>query len=204
MRLVEAWSDMDFDAVMVLGKELRRDPVRGRAELRARAAAASVAWASGVPRVMALEAHLRGQATAGSALVAADLRRHGVPDEALVLDTTTYSTRQEALAARERCEAEGWNSLLVITASYHLHRACRCFEEVLGADRVALVCPEDMLGDAGPLARGDILAGEVTAAAQRVEARAEAVLSTLGFLVSPLPDRWRWGLEVQAGTWLRR
>ncbi len=194
---------MDFDAVMVLGKELHGDPVRGRAELRARAAAAAVAWSLGVPRVMALEARLRGQEKAGSAMVAADLRVLGIPEEALVLDISTRSTREEALAAREQCDAHGWNRLLVLTAAYHLPRARRCFQEVLGSDRVALMCPEDLLERAGAAERADIVAGRVTEAAMRSEARTEALLSTLSALLSPLPARWRWGLEVQAGAWLR-
>jgi uncharacterized SAM-binding protein YcdF (DUF218 family) len=192
-----------IDAVIVLGKELRRDPERGRAELRARAAAAAVAWAQGVPIVVALEARLRGQDLAGSVMVADDLRRHGVPESAMVLAECTRSTREEALAVRARCAAHSWRHILVISAAYHLPRARRYFDEVMAGVRVELATPEDMLDGAGASERADILAAETSALALRTEHRAERVLTVLEALLMPLPRRWRWGLEVKAGAWLR-
>lgn len=194
---------MDFDAVMVLGKELRKDPVRGRAELWARSAAAAVAWRQGVSTVLALEAQLKGQTEAGSDIVAQRLREHGVPDSALVLDTSTRSTREEALEARRHCEEQRWSSLLVITSAYHLPRARRCFEDVFDDLSVTLWAPEDLLPSAHPMAREDILAAETPQDALRKERRAERVLLALERLLEPLPSRVRWGLEVRAGAWLR-
>jgi uncharacterized SAM-binding protein YcdF (DUF218 family) len=120
---------MRFDAVLVLGKELRRDPVRGALELRARAAAASAVVRAGVPVVVALEARLRGQATAGSALVADLLHEFGVPGEAMLVQSVTHSTREEALVAFDVCRDQGWSRILAITAAYHVPRARRCLEE---------------------------------------------------------------------------
>ena len=194
---------MDFDAVMVLGKELRKDPARGRAELRARAAAAATAWRAGVPRVLSLEARLRGQAQAGSELVATDLHRHAVPASALILDTQTRSTREEALEAHRLCQAHGWTRLLVITAAYHLPRARRCFEEVLSGTHVMMSAPEDLLPLADDLARLDIVSAQTPEAAVRMERRAERVLSCLATALLPLPRSVRWGIEVRAGAWLR-
>ena len=62
---------MRFDAVMVMGKELRLDPTRGARELRARAAAASALSRKNAAVLMALEAPLKGQERSGSAIVAA-------------------------------------------------------------------------------------------------------------------------------------
>ena len=72
---------MNFDAVLILGKELRRDAERARAELRARSAAAAVALRRGVAEVWTLEARLRGQAEAGSDIVRGYLGALGVPPE---------------------------------------------------------------------------------------------------------------------------
>jgi len=152
---------------------------------------------------MALEGRLRGQAEAGSAMVAAELRRHGVPDSAMVLDEFTRSTMEEALGAQERFIENRWSRLLVITAGYHVPRAVRCFEQVLGPEVVTFMAPEQLLEKAGELASASILGGEVSEEALRKEARTEALLSLLETLVSPLPKRWRWGLEVRAGGWLR-
>ena len=46
---------MRLDAVMVLGKELRRDPERARRELLARSVAAVVALRDGARRVITVE-----------------------------------------------------------------------------------------------------------------------------------------------------
>lgn len=186
-----------------MGKELRRDPGRGRAELRARAAAAAVAWSRGVPTIVALEARLRGQDLAGSVMVADDLRRHGVPESAMLLAAITRSTREEALAVQERCAAHGWHRILVISAAYHLPRARRCFDEVLGGVIVELAAPEDLLDGADAIQRAEILAAETSLEAMRMERRAERVLTALEVVLTPLPSRLRWGLEVKAGAWLR-
>ena len=57
-------------------------------------------------------------------LAAAELRRGGVPEEAVrVLDARPTSTHDEAEAVRAYAEGRGLRSLLVVTSAYHSRRA---------------------------------------------------------------------------------
>ncbi len=194
---------MRFDAVLVLGKELRRDPGRGCAELRARAAAASAVHRAGVPLVLSLEARLRGQAEAGSSLVATFLREFGVPEAAMHLQTVTHSTREEAVVVLDVVEQLGCRRLLAITASYHVQRARLCLAQVVGAERIAVHPPQAFVQHASDLEHDAIVAGEVSPDAHAIEARVEATLTNLELLVRPLPTSLRWQLEIWAGRCLR-
>ena len=68
---------------------------------------------------------------------------------------------------------------------------------------VTFMAPEALLDVASEAARADIQAAQIQPEALRSERRAETVLSMLETLLMPLPQRWRWGLEVKAGAWLR-
>ena len=68
---------------------------------------------------------------------------------------------------------------------------------------VTFVAPEALLETASAAARADIQAAQIQPKALRSERRAETVLWVLETLLTPLPQRWRWGLEVKAGAWLR-
>jgi hypothetical protein len=190
------------DAVVVLGKELRRDAPRAIRELKARAAAAAIALRGGVPRVATLEAPLRGQSVAGSHLVARLLAELGVPPMQVHQDTRTRSTREEALESAALARRQGWRSLLVITARYHVPRAARYFHEVPGiAARV--VSPDAFLADATPTEQDWIEAGRPDAEALAAEARSERLFGMLGSALAPLPRTLRWRVEVLAGAALR-
>lgn len=190
-----------FDAVLVLGKELRRDPERSRRELHARAAAASAAWRHGARRIYTLEARLRGQEQSGSALVASYLAELGVPDEGIVTDDRTRSTREEVVEAGRRFRADGVSRALVLTARYHAHRAQRLFdEEGVGA---AVQTPEGMWRFANEAERALIAAGVPDAAALALEARTERLIGFLGVPLQPLPIAVRRAAEIRVGAILR-
>ena len=195
---------LPFDAVMILGKELRRDRGRALLELRARSAAASAALRHGVRYVVSLEAPLVGQELAGSAIVAALLDELGVPRDRMVLDEATTSTREEALEASRQAAQFGWRRLLVVTSDYHVPRARRYFDEVFATGRVSVHAPVALmrLADAGE--RAWIRAGSPSEAAMAVETRVEAILSNLARALHPLPASVRWQIEVAAGDALRR
>ena len=187
-----------FDAVMVLGKELRRDPERARRELRARAAAASAVWRAGAGFVATLEARLRGQAASGSALVAADLRRLGVPDEAMVVQEWTRSTREEAVAAMTLFRERGVRRGLVVTARYHVPRVRRLFADV-GCTGVAVHSPMGLWWLANAAERAWMEEGEPDARVMTEECRVEAVLSLAARALTPLPRPVRAKVEIAAG-----
>lgn len=190
-------------AVLILGKELRRDPPRAVRELRARTAAASVALRQGATHLLTLEAVLRGQDRSGSSIVLDLLRELEVPMERVVSASQTRSTREEVLEGQRLAAALGVERLLVITTSYHLARARRYFEEC--APGLAWVTtPESLLQSAGPRERAWMLDGLPTPTALAHEARMERLFGGMARALAPLPAAWRWTIEVQAGAWYRR
>lgn len=194
---------MAFDGVLILGKELRRDRPRALRELKARAAAASAALRRGAVAVASLEAPLAGQEEAGSAIVAGYLSELGVPNERVILRQASRSTREEAILARELADAEGWSRVLVITAVYHAPRARRLFEEHLGRQRVTVHSPQALLRHATAQERAWITDGESSEADLASELRVEQAFSAAERALSILPDRVRWGIEMQAAVLLR-
>jgi uncharacterized SAM-binding protein YcdF (DUF218 family) len=192
-----------FSGVQVLGKELRRDSNRALLELRARSAAAAVSLRLGAEAAVSLEAPLRGQPLAGSRIVQLNLEELGISTDRMILDTLTRSTREEALLGARVAHERGWRRLLVITSAYHVPRARRVFEEVLGPQGVAVHSPESMLQHARGLEREWILAGTPDREDMLRECVVEALLSFAARLVGPLPDAIRWQAEVKAGGILR-
>ena len=189
--------------MLVLGKELRRDPERARRELRARSAAAAVAWRGGARTVLTLEAPLRGQPDAGSAIVAAHLQHLGVPAAAVVCEARTRSTREEALRASALVSARGLGRLLVITSGYHVPRARRLLAEHFDAGALAVHAPTGFLRGATDEERVWIQAGVPAGAALAREERLERRLLWAAAALAWLPGPVRWAVEVQAGALLR-
>jgi hypothetical protein len=190
-----------FDAVLILGKELRRDPERARRELRARAAAAAAAWRAGAGFVATLEARLRGQDRSGSTIVAEYLDELGVPASAIVREEVTRSTREEAVAGAALFRERGVRRGLVVTARYHVPRARRLFADV-GA-RGVVHAPEALWRWTNPAERAWIAAGEPDPAVMADECRVEALLSTLARVLAPLPVPVRSRVEITAGALFR-
>ncbi len=186
-----------FDAVLVLGKELRRDPVRARAELRARAAAARAALRAGARFVATLEARLRGQDRSGSDLVSDMLAELGAAPHQVVARSLTRSTREEAVLGAALFLERGARRGLVITAEYHVDRARRLFSEAGAAAEVH--APEAMWRWASERERVWIASGRPTPGALAAEASSERVLGSLEWLARPLPVGLRSMLEIGAG-----
>jgi uncharacterized SAM-binding protein YcdF (DUF218 family) len=193
---------MRADAVMVLGKELLRDPERARRELMARAAAASVALRHGATAVFALEALLKGQERSGSRIVCEYLEQLEVPAGAVVAEERTRSTREEAWAAAELIESRGIGRLVVVTASYHVPRARMYFGRVMDPRRFEVVAPENFLQRSAGLEREWILAGTPAGEALEREERLERVLTALGAVAGRVPLGGR--VEAAAAALMRR
>jgi uncharacterized SAM-binding protein YcdF (DUF218 family) len=189
-----------FDAVLILGKSLRGDPERARRELAARAAAASAALRAGAGWVLSLEACMRGQEEAGSTIVATLLADLGIPSDRLIAAARSRSTREEALVALELADAHGLRHLLAVTTGYHVPRARRVLEEVLGPERVSVHATTAFLALADGRERTLILAGEPGRAALRRELRTERRFTAAEVLVAPLPRALRWRLEIAAAS----
>ncbi len=189
-----------FQAVLVLGKAVGQDAERCHAELRARAAAASAAYRAGARTVLNLEAKLRRQEQAGSDIVAEYLDALGVSASDIVLRQTSRSTRDEAVQAAALVEQLGLAPLLVITSAYHVPRARRIFEDVLGPQQVSVHGTMAPYALANPTERAWILAGEPTIGTMRRERRVERGLLAAEASLRMLPAGLRWRLESWAGT----
>ncbi|GDX83291.1 hypothetical protein LBMAG42_51020 [Deltaproteobacteria bacterium] len=190
-----------FDAVLVMGKELRRDPERARRELRARAAAASAAVRAGASFVASLEAKLAGQDESGCDLMFDLLRELGVPEAAIVRASLTRSTREEAVLGTSLFEERGVQRGLVLTARYHVPRTRRLFREAHAPAEVH--APEGLWRWANERERAWIREGEPDAAAMGAEGRTEALFSLLEGALRPLPVALAGMIEIRAGAWLR-
>lgn len=69
----------------------------------------------------------------------AELRRAGVPDEAvLLLAGTVTGTREESALLRQEADARGLRSLLVVTSAYHTRRALRTLRAAFDGSGVRL------------------------------------------------------------------
>lgn len=191
---------LSFTDILILGKEHRRDPERATRELHARAAAASAvvrARTGHITRVLALEAPMPDRAS-GSPLVRSLLLDLGVPSDHIHIETSTYSTRAEAILARHLAAGP----MLVLTHSYHLDRARRIFAES-GPSQFSVHTPESFHKLASPQERTLIAAGTPTVATLAQEARQERIFGLLATLIRPLPRLVRDNAETWAGWRLR-
>lgn len=190
-----------FDGVLILGKELRREPERARRELKARAAAAAAALRAGAGWVAALEAKLQGQESSGAALVGELLVELGVPADRILLRPATRSTREEAVLGAALFAERGAHRGLVLTARYHVPRARRLFVEACAA--VEVHAPAALWRHANDQEREWIVAGEPDEAALAAEAPVERLFSACEAALHPLPAGLRGMIEIRAGSWWR-
>lgn len=70
----------------------------------------------------------RTRGVAEARIMAAVLRKLGVPEQAMVLEDRSTSTRDNALNSAAIARQRGWRRVVLITSSLHLPRAARLFE----------------------------------------------------------------------------
>lgn len=112
-----ALSAEPFDAIVVAGCRVRPDG-QASESLRRRAAHAARLWREGrAPRVVATGGSIAGRRSEAAA--AADvLREHGVSTGAIVLESRSTTTRQNAEETAKLVRGR----VLVVTDSFHVHR----------------------------------------------------------------------------------
>ena len=128
----------------------------------------------------------------------------GVPRDRLILAACSRSTREEAGIAAGLCAVHGVHRLVAVTSSYHVPRARRVLEEVLGPEHVSVHGTTAFLALASAAERTWILAGEPGASVFAAERRIERRLTFAEAALAPLPRRLRWRFEVAAARALRR
>lgn len=134
--LARPWEDPRGDVLIVLGSDRVDDMIGYSSYWRS----VYAVWAyreGGFRRVV-----LSGGP--GGAAVAAAMRdflvASGVPSEAILVETESASTRENALRTAELLRGEPGRSVL-LTSDFHMYRAYRCFRRA-GLDVVAVPVPD--------------------------------------------------------------
>lgn len=111
------------DVIIVLGSGLRRDGRPGDALLR-RSIWASDLYHAGLARSVICTGGIGRTQTRSEASACREvLIRQGVPDEVIYLDEQSLSTEENAIYAHEIMDAQGWESAILVTDSFHMLRA---------------------------------------------------------------------------------
>ena len=65
----------------------------------------------------------------------------GLPEEAMILETNSFSTFENAYYSKQICQEHGLDSILLVTSAYHSRRARRIFRDTLEPDISVSVQP---------------------------------------------------------------
>jgi len=75
------------------------------------------------------------------------LRDWGVPESAIVLESASQNTRQNALQVRRILRRRGWHKILLVTSAQHMRRALAVFTAI-GIDAIASPTDYEAVGQA--------------------------------------------------------
>lgn len=113
----------EADVIVVLGAGLRRDGRAGWALTR-RAEMGAELWHDGYAEyVLCTGAQADGYPRSEAAACKEILMRDGVPETAILLEQQSRSTEENAMFGQEILVEHGWDTVLLVTDSYHMLRA---------------------------------------------------------------------------------
>ncbi len=116
------------DVIVVLGSGLRRDGQPGDA-LRRRSTWAAQLYRDGIaPAVICTGGIGEGQRRSEASACAEVLQARGVPLSAIYLEESSRSTEENAIFAREIIQANNWQTVTLVTDSFHMLRASWMFD----------------------------------------------------------------------------
>ncbi len=125
------------DVIIVLGAGLARDGRPGYALTRRSIHAAGL-WHEGYADTIICTGGIADNQTRSEADGCHDvLVRRGVPESAILLEEESGSTEENAICSREILLENNFNSVILVSDSYHLFRARYIFETV-GFDNISL------------------------------------------------------------------
>ena len=121
-RLAGPWQDPEGDVLIVLGADAPNSNIIGESSYW-RSVYAVLAWRNG---------HFRNLVIAGGDGIATSMRNflvcHGIPAPAIVVESRSTSTRENALFTAEIIRSLPGRKIL-LTSDYHMHRAWRVFRK---------------------------------------------------------------------------
>jgi uncharacterized SAM-binding protein YcdF (DUF218 family) len=129
--VIDAYGRVDrarpADVIIVLGAGLRPDNSPGPALIR-RAAQAAALWKSGYAPILICSGGNPGNKTRSEADACMELlSTHDIPNSAVLLEDRSRSTEENAIECREIMQANGWQTAIIVSDSFHLFRAYRLF-----------------------------------------------------------------------------
>lgn len=118
----DAWKTLDFDAIIVLGAQVKPDGTPS-VQLDWRLNAALEAWrAKNVP-IVTCGARGRDEPAPEATVMRALLVERGIPADLIITDDTSYNTRQNISNAAALLAGKDIGKVLIVTSDYHLPRA---------------------------------------------------------------------------------
>ena len=109
--------------------------------LQSRVDAALEAWRTGyAPAIIVCGARGDDEPRAEAAVMAEYLIASGVPADSVIVDNTSFDTRQNIAHAREIMRSRGWTRALIATSDYHMERAL-WMARAAGMDASGLAAP---------------------------------------------------------------
>jgi uncharacterized SAM-binding protein YcdF (DUF218 family) len=116
------------DVIIVLGSGLNRDGSAGKTLTR-RAIQATRLWKQGhAPAILCSGGRTPGFRQSEAAACREALLANGVAEAAIHLEEQSHSTEENALHSRPVMRAQGWQSSLLVTDSFHMLRASWIFD----------------------------------------------------------------------------
>ncbi|GAB3093719.1 YdcF family protein [Lysobacter terrae] len=134
------------DAIVVLGGATwygwtRRDVVDPWELSSSRLAAGARAWLLHRAPIVILSGGRGGKGGSEAARMSQAIRRLGVPDRAIVLETQSRNTEDNAVNSAKLIRAHGGNRILLMTSAIHMPRALELFQRT-GLEVVPVPVPE--------------------------------------------------------------
>lgn len=116
------------DAIVVLGSRVYPGGVAGPA-LKRRAQHALALYQQGLASHIVCSGGLGANPPTEAEVACGLMEQWGVPASALILETQSHSTEENALHTATIARERGWSALLIVSDGYHLLRATFLFEQ---------------------------------------------------------------------------
>jgi uncharacterized SAM-binding protein YcdF (DUF218 family) len=116
------------DAIVVIGGDHKPDRIAHAVYLYEQGYAPVVILSAGTPVWEGDEQIAKAEVMRHQAVAA------GLPPEAILMETESQTTRENAIFTRTLSEANGFDSLLLVTSTYHSRRARHFFLEAFPSD----------------------------------------------------------------------
>lgn len=133
------WKQLDFDAIIVLGAQVKEDGTPS-VQLDWRLNAALEAWQQKNVLVVTCGAQGGDEPAPEAAVMRDILTERGIPADQILTDETSYNTRQNISNAADLLSGTDVSKVLIVTSDYHLPRAMALAKDQ-GFDAVGLGSP---------------------------------------------------------------